>query len=241
MKRSKGKPKKYMHLKPTWVSLYEAGNSISSIAKQYNVQIETVSKYISDEVTFVSKSPYRQLIPKWVEERKQGNSFAEIARRYNVSEYAVKSNVKKYMKIDIQDITPTWRRLSKKGYSIKRIANAYNVHSSVVRKALGIELNVSSNSLKLYAPYIEQWVNLYNEGCSYDYIAKKYDVSPNTVYMNIRERVKARRKLTSSHDINQWVETWKELKDKGLSVKTIAEMYDVSPGTIYRRLKKHTD
>ncbi|KHF39628.1 hypothetical protein [Halalkalibacter okhensis] len=237
---SRGRVKQYAHLEEEWIQLYNnEGLTFSAIAKQYNVQPETVSKYIKGKVEKRMSSRFSEgSIKKWVREYQKGKTFADIARKYQVSETAVKTNVYKEIQPVINELKWAWVSLYKKGKCLKTIGSSFNYHPKVVLNVIKDEVNlVNTNNQNVYEPFIKEWVKLYNDGLSFQYIANKFDVSVDTVYRNIKDVVTIRNKRTCTKTIKTMLPRWKQLYDEqGKTLQEISQYYNVSVSTISRHL-----
>ncbi|WP_102345148.1 hypothetical protein [Bacillus sp. Marseille-P3661] len=240
---TRGRKKQYQHLEEEWIRLYnDEGLNFSEIAEQYNVQVETISKYIKDKVSKSSKSPFKGIVDGWMNEyRLEGRSFAEIARKYGVSESTVRTNINKELNPIINDLKWTWISLYKKGHSLNSIAEIYNLHPKIILKTINPELNIADqNQRNTYEHLQKIWIEQYESGLSFESIAKKYHVSSNTVYKNISEKVKLRRKQTKTDRIKVMIPTWRRLyQEKGHTLQEIAQQFDVAPSTIFKYIKEH--
>jgi predicted DNA-binding protein YlxM (UPF0122 family) len=98
---------------------------------------------------------------------------------------------------------------------------------------------VITNNQNVYEPFIEEWKKLYMEGLSFQFIANKYNVSPDTVYRNIKDDVSIRSRKSSSKTIESMLPNWKKLYyDYGYTFQEISECYQVASSTIYRHLNE---
>lgn len=236
----KGRSKRYLHLQEEWTRLYnEEGLNFSRIAKKFGVQSETVSRYIKNQVSKETKSPFKQQVSTWLSLYQKGKSFAEIARMHQVSETAVKKNIYKELTPIIVDLKWTFIALYKKGYCLKSIAKTYNLHPKIVLNIIKEEVcEVSQANSHVSNQLINQWVKLYKEGLSFLAIAEKYKVSSNTVYRNLKDKVTIRNKKTNADTIKELIPTWKVLyQKKGFTLQEIGEMYHVSSSTVYKYVR----
>ena len=236
----RGQKKKYTHLAEEWLKLYnESSLNYTQIAKKYGVQTETVSRYIKPLVNKPTKSPFKEEVQTWLSHYQNGKSFAEIARTFNVSETAVKNNIYKEINPIIEDLKWTWIALYKKGYSLRKIGATYNFHPKIIQNIIKKEINIpNTDNRATYEHLIADWIKLYKEGLSCEMIAKKYDVSVNTVYKNIHDKVTMRSKKTKNEIIEKMIPTWHNLYyQKGYTLQAIANEYNISPSTIFRHIK----
>ncbi|WP_227937078.1 hypothetical protein [Alkalihalobacillus deserti] len=234
--------KKYTHLEEEWIQLYNIKHlNFTEIAKKYNVQVETVSRYIKDRVRKRTKSPFKSEVEKWVSFYQKGKSFAEIARECNVSETAVKTNIYKEMNPIIEDLKWTWIALYRKGVSLKSIGDTYHFHQKIIHNTIKDEINIpNANNRNVYQHLIDEWAKLYTDGLSFEVIAKKYHVSADTVYRNTRDKVDIRCKKTKSKAIKELIPVWRNLYyQKGYTLQEIGEKYNISTSTVYRHVRNH--
>jgi predicted DNA-binding protein YlxM (UPF0122 family) len=90
----------------------------------------------------------------------------------------------------------------------------------------------------VYEHFIMDWVKHYNEGLSCEIIANKYDVSPDTVYRNIKDKVTIRSKKTKTETIKKLIPIWCNLYyQQGYTLQGIAKEYNISASTIFRHIK----
>ncbi|MCL7746719.1 hypothetical protein [Halalkalibacter alkaliphilus] len=237
---SRGRTKQFAHLEDEWIRLYEEeGCTFSAIAKKYNVQPETVSKYIKNKVQKRSRTRFTQdQIAAWTQDYQKGKTFAAIARKYKVSETAVKTNVYKEIQPIIDELKWTWVSLYKKGKCLNTIGSSYHFHPKIVLNTIKNEVGlVITSNQHIYEPFIDEWKKLYREGLSFQYIAEKYDVSADTVYRNIKDYVDVRSKKTNTEHVKVMAAIWKQLYfENGKTLQEISQSYEVSASTISRQL-----
>lgn len=128
---------------------------------------------------------------EWVKLYNEGVSIREIGRRYGYAMSTVKSRISdsitKRDKNENDKFHEVWGKLYKEGFTLSQIGDVYGVNKCVVRRVL-IKYGYVKNELSRgkYNHLKNDMVKMYQEGYSLREIAKKFNLSNQTILNYIK-------------------------------------------------------
>jgi uncharacterized protein YjcR len=190
-------------------------------------------------------------IDKIAKEYDNGISLIKLAEKYGVNPYALHKkiinkknlirNKKEHFNLPIDKIIKDY----KMGMSTEKIANKYYVTPSTIAKRLkdaGIKLRNSSEG-KFDLSYIDlpidEIVKEYTNGMTIQKLAKKYEVSSETIRQRLISKGIVRRKLNNTitrSQIDLPIDQIIEDYNNGMTMEKLAEKYEVAESSIRLRL-----
>lgn len=178
-----------------------------------------------------------------------GVSKAEVARRYNVNPKTVYNllalyeiRVPVFKKLDGKENTV--KRLFNKGLSVQEIANKLGCSVSIlISKIKELKLSRSLSDIKINSRLVKDEgliKRLYERGCSLQEIGKKVNAHPVWIGIKIRKMGLTRANKYAEYKTKLFGLDKKivKMRENGMTLKEIGQVYGVAPNTIMYRLRK---
>jgi orotate phosphoribosyltransferase-like protein len=212
------------------IELRKQGVNAEDIAKQLNISVNSVYKYLPEDLKLAKVS--QDQIDKIIELRKQGISVENIAKQLNIVVRTVykslPEDLKRGAKIT-QDQIDKIIELRKQGVSAVDIAKQLNISRETVFRYLPEDLK---RGAKITQDQIDKIIELRKKGISVGDIAKQLNISRETVSKNTPKDL---RKAGVSQNLKDKII---ELRKQGISVENIAKQLNIVVRTVYRYLPK---
>ena len=232
--------------------LYEDGYTIEDIAEVLGVSGNVINSVLRETQAEIRPSNKPRVIPsdkvdEVVELYLQGLDLYEVAEKFGVSRNAVQRRlleqniqIRSQERFDVDD--EEIKALYAEGLSIRQIAVKLNMSDTAVGSRLRRMGTVIRSPPKLSD---EEIVKLYLQGLTLQQIADKFNVSSGAILSRLEKMGVARRTQSENerlglgrkkqHLSNEEI---KKLYLEGLTLKQIAEKFDVNISTIVDRLTK---
>ena len=178
-----------------------------------------------------------------------GVSKAEVARRYNVNPKTVYNllalyeiRVPVFKKLDGKENTV--KRLFNKGLSVQEIANKLGCSVSIlISKIKELKLSRSLSDIKINSRLVKDEgliKRLYERGRSLQEIGKKVNAHPVWIGVKIRKMGLTRANKYAEYKTKLFGLDKKivKMREKGMTLKEIGQVYGVAPNTVMYRLRK---
>jgi DNA-binding transcriptional regulator LsrR (DeoR family) len=227
-----------------WRRLYEEkGWSTVEIGEKYDVNDNTVSKYLKQTGVEVPQPKYRHLVDEWVWLYTQEHqTLEEIATRCDKSV----ATISKYLKNEgveisskrLDHLADEWADLYNEGRNTYQIANQYDASPASVQKYLrkrnDVEL-INTGPDPEFEHLLDDWIKLYREeNLLVKEIAERYEAAAPTICHYLND-AGVDTGITKDYPVKKWVELYKE---EHMSTRQIAQEYGCGKTVVAERLKE---
>lgn len=192
--------RKYEHLTHEWIEKYKSGKDLEKIADEYEVHMNTVSKYICEELKVDTvreidrESPYP--IEEWIHLYREGKTIAEVADGYQESKQLIGNKLREKGEGSVKNLRlqpEKWIRAhTEEGMSLRQITlQTPGVGRETIKKVLtdaGVFTN-KKHEQQVSEEEIEKWTQLHTQGgMTPNQIAKRSEFAYRTVRSHLIEK-----------------------------------------------------